>query len=122
MSRLVRAALMVMLASCVGAPVGAVDTGNGCVQPNAATDLGSGLSACIVGDLELPIFCEVSESAGSGDPSLIAPCAVEGSYPCWYATADGSCSSGYSITIERMTPAAPNTAVVALCDVVAPSE
>ena len=119
---MVRALLIAMLASCVAGPVGPVETGNGCVQLNAETELGSDLSACLVGELELPIFCEVSEISGSGDPSVIVPCSVEGRYPCWYATQDGSCTSGYSISIVRMTPPPPATVVQAFCDVVAPAE
>jgi hypothetical protein len=119
---MLRALLIAMLASCTDGPVVPAESGNGCVQLNAETDLGSDLSACLVGDLELPIFCDVSEVSGSGERSVIVPCSVEGRYPCWYATPDGSCTSGYSISIVRMTPVPPATVVQAFCDVIAPAE
>ena len=47
---MLRALLIAMLASCTDGPVVPAESGNGCVQLNAETDLGSDLPACLVGE------------------------------------------------------------------------
>ena len=81
---------------------------------------GSGLFGCLVGDVQTPPVCAVTDTLARGTPNetetLIPACSSGVVWPCWYGAPDATCApSGYAIVVVRAMPPPDGVVVDANC-------